>query len=94
MVSSERTLFASRRGPERFMAFGHERPTSNVQGREGRAPRGADRSAQLERSAKMRHEEFAEFNGVAGGQVRPFRAGEARELGKVFKVDTGNISLF
>jgi hypothetical protein len=35
------------------------------------------RALQLERSAKMGDEALAEFDGIAGGQVRPLGTGEA-----------------
>src|SRR5438477_2500407 len=35
---------------------------------------------------------FTEFYGIAGGQVRPFRTGEARQLWIIFEVNTGSAS--
>ncbi len=47
----------------------------------------------LQRGAKMRNEAFGEFDGVAGGQVRPLGAGETRQLGIVFEVDAGGFGI-
>ncbi|MFN2508483.1 MAG: hypothetical protein ABR589_06885 [Chthoniobacterales bacterium] len=41
----------------------------------------------------MRHETVRKLDRITRGQVRPLRALEARQLGKVFEVDAGNGSL-
>ena len=37
----------------------------------------------------MRHQAFREFDRVAGGQVRPLRATETRELREILEMNTG-----
>ena len=41
----------------------------------------------------MRDEALGEFDGVAGGQVRPLGTSEARELGIIFEVDAGSFGV-
>src|SRR4030095_392575 len=37
----------------------------------------------------MRDQTFAEFDGVAGGKMRPLRAVKARELRKILEINSG-----
>src|SRR5205823_9428057 len=42
----------------------------------------------------MGNKAFTEFYGIAGGQVRPFRTGEARQVWIIFEVNTGSTRAF
>ena len=50
----------------------------------------AARPSHAQGGAKVRYESFTKFDGITGGLVRPFGAVEARELGKIFEVNTGS----
>ena len=50
----------------------------------------AARPSHAQRGAKVRDESFTEFDGIAGGKMRPLGAVEARQFGKIFEVNTGS----
>jgi hypothetical protein len=49
--------------------------------------------SKLKRGAEMRDEAFREFDGVAGGEMRPLRTGKARELRKIFEINSGRLGV-
>ena len=79
MINSERTPFCKQKTRQRT-ACEWRMPTVELR-----------MMLHLERRAEVGDEAFAEFDGVAGGEMRPLGASEGREFGKVFEVDAGSV---